>query len=444
MLGFRSARLPNWFGAFAVILICNSCHALNGQQSQFESVRDTLFGQKSVDNSVYFEVLGQLGGQPNRPRSISDGIPNERKSENNSQPLARPEAPALDNANPPVPFKQIQSVPLMGDAPGNTLIHPPRNTSIASFGLPDHQDRHSANRKIWGRKKSSRVGRFFRGVVDGICCPDPCYQPRWTMLANASFFTDSARPQNRQRYRWDYNSNFDFQDRAEYFWAQSGTLGPDAESFIDYDEISAYVETGGDKFSVFLVTPYRAIDLASDGHFAGFADLVAGTKSLLHDTELLQVSFQFETQIPTSSPSKGLSNGHVSLEPSLLLGIALSDVSFLQAQISEWIPIGGDADHAGALLSYSTSYNRVLWNSHDRTNLVGTIEYTGVSFQDGLFTSPTTLTTESASNETFSSMGGGFRLNICDKINFGVGSLFTLTDNHWAETQIRTEFQIRY
>lgn len=291
----------------------------------------------------------------------------------------------------------------------------------------------------------TRIGRFVQGVYQGICCPDPCYQPQWTMLANAGLFTESVRPQTRQRFQWEYNDNVLFQDRAEYLWARSGSRGPAAERSINYHELSMYVETGSEKFSFFVRTPYRSIYLESGGHFAGFSDITTGTKTLLHDTELLQVALQFETHIPTANALRGLSNGHVALEPSLIFGIQMSERSFLQAQIGEWIPIAGDPTYAGALLKYSTSYNRLLSGERESTSLIGTLEFRGISYQDGAYTNPFTSTSAvPASNESVGMMGGGLRLNICNKLNVGLGGLFRVSEEPWADATWRTEIQFRH
>src|SRR5262249_4090772 len=37
------------------------------------------------------------------------------------------------------------------------------------------------------------VGRFIGGLYECICCPDPCYEPRWLAVANNAFFVDAAR-----------------------------------------------------------------------------------------------------------------------------------------------------------------------------------------------------------------------------------------------------------
>lgn len=263
------------------------------------------------------------------------------------------------------------------------------------------------------------------------------------MLANAGLFTESVQPQNRQRFRWEYSDNYRFPDRAEYLWARSGGEGPAAENSINLHELSMLVETGSERFSFFVKTPYRSIYLESGGHFAGLADLTTGTKTLLHDTELLKVAMQFETHIPSANPLKGLGNGHVSLEPSLLFGIHLSERSFLQARIGEWIPIGGNPEFAGALLKYSTSYNRTLLGRVDSTSLIGMLEFSGISFQDGAYTDPITLLPVPASNRNLGRFGGGLRLNICNRFNVGFGAQFGLSDDA-PDAVVRTEIQFRH
>ena len=113
------------------------------------------------------------------------------------------------------------------------------------------------------------------------------------------------------------------------------------------------------------------------------------------------------------------------------------------AQIGEWSPIAGDTTFAGALLRYSVSYNRTLFEMPSNTSLTGTIEYSGISFQDGAYTDPDTLLPVSASNESIGLLGTGLRLNICDKMNFGFGVQYGVTDIS-PRTAFRTEIQFRH
>lgn len=294
------------------------------------------------------------------------------------------------------------------------------------------------------------VARFVHGIYQGICCPDPCYQPRWRPLADTAFFTNSVRPVNQQRFRWDFAEDLQRMDRAEYFWARadSNGLGPDPTpqtSFtgLDYDELTHYIEAAHGPIGVWFEYSYRSLDV--DGqHFAGFGDMSVGTKTLLYDTELLQIAMQFRTFIPQGASREGLGTGHASLEPSLIFGLNVSPVSFLQAQVGEWIPLGGDTDYAGSLLHYSMAYNHILYAPHPCVPIIGTMEVTGWSFQDGEFTDPVLGALQPASRDTYLHGATGIRLFICDKVDFGTGASFPLTDTGWQETWLRSEMRFRF
>lgn len=324
-----------------------------------------------------------------------------------------------------------------------TLIETPisANPLVGDCGCQHSCDCGQSDRP----RGKTRIERFLNGVYHGICHPDPCYQPEWTMLANAGLFTDALRPQNRQRFRWDFSNDYGLPDRAEYLWGRSGVKGPSFENSIDFHQLSYYLETGGDRFSFFVNTPYRSNYLNSGGHTAGFADLSTGTKTLLHDTDLLQVALQFETHIPSGNFLKGLGTGHVALEPALLFGVQLSRCSYLQTQISHWIPIGGTPEFAGSLTRYAASYNRTLLGRVDNTSLIGTLEYSGVSFQaGGVSTGPGAPGPAISTNEVnFAMLGSGLRLNICNKFNIGFGTQVGLNDDS-PSAMYRTEIQFRH
>jgi hypothetical protein len=294
---------------------------------------------------------------------------------------------------------------------------------------------------------STRIGRFLWAIHREACCADPCYDPHWWALADTAFFTGAARPVSQQRFRWDAGYDLIFPDRAEYFWARSGGggLGPAATpNAIRYHELSMYTEIAAGKFSMFTDLPYRSEYPDNSGHTAGFSDMTVGTKSMLHDSELMQVTFQMTTYIPIGVAGRGLGTGHVSLEPSLIFGLNVSRFGYLQAQVAEWIPLGGNPDYAGALLRFHTSYNHSLAGSPDAIHLLGNFELNGWGFQDGAYTSPTLGPNQPANDYVYLSAGPGLRLVVCDAIDFGAGSAFALTSDHWAERLIRTELRIRY
>jgi hypothetical protein len=307
------------------------------------------------------------------------------------------------------------------------------------------------------------IGRFLGELYHCLCCPDPCYQPTWVPEANSAFFVDYARPQTLTRFRWDDGINMQFPDRSEFFWARAGLTrknqfmgtGPKLPNFklrnghplrgwydIDWDQISYYQEAATSRASVFVEIPYRSWTSVLGPHHAGFSDMNAGTKSLLLDCELLQVTFQFRTYIPIGQTSKGLGVGHVSLEPSLLFALHLAAQTYLQAQISEWTPIGGSA-YAGAVFHHHASLNQVIWRITPDVPLIAMIEYNGWTFQAGNFTAPVIGPVHSA-GETYWTVGPSLRLSICKRIDFGAAIAYPVSDHHWADPQVRSEFRIIY
>lgn len=298
----------------------------------------------------------------------------------------------------------------------------------------------------------THVGRFFCAIYQSICCPDPCYEPHWLALADASFFVPAARPQNQQRVRWDAGLSLVFPDRAEYFWARAdgSGLGPRptapllGELGVDYHEMSLYTEAAHGNFGMFVEIPYRSIDPVAAPQAAGFGDMIVGTKSLLFDRELMQIAFQFRTIIPQGDSTRGLGTGHVSLEPSLLMALNLAPRTYLQAQVAEWIPLGGNPDYAGAILHYHFSFNHVVYQFLPDVPLIGTLEFNGWSFQTGAYTDPFLGGLQRAGDQTYTSFGPGLRLVICDKLDFGVGAAFAPSDERFAEQLFRTEFRWRF
>jgi hypothetical protein len=287
----------------------------------------------------------------------------------------------------------------------------------------------------------SRLGRIFGAYHDALCCPDPCYQPRWIDAANAAFFVDHARPVTMTRLRWDSGRNLIHPDRAEYFWAQIGGPGPaNRETRVDYNELHLYQEVGVDKFSMFIDLPYRSFDSQRNGGHGGIGDLQIGTKSLLLDSDLLQFTFQFVTTIPTAGPGGGIGTGHVSLDPSILTTWKLHDNTYFQSQTGYWFGVGNSN---GSILHYHNSINHVLWKPLSDTNLIGTLETVGYTFASGSFTDPV-LGQRPANGTTYFSIGPGFRLATCGKLDLGIGMQFAVTDRHFAQRLYRTELRWRF
>ena len=296
------------------------------------------------------------------------------------------------------------------------------------------------------------VERFLAGLYQVLACPDPCYEPYWDPLMNAAYFVDPVRPATQTRLRWDRGYNVRLPDRAEYFWARADGLGLGPRPYVgfkvsprvDYHELMLYQEAARGSFGVFTELPYRnSVPVGATGG-SGFGDMKFGTKSVLLDREMIQLTFQFTTSVPTGVAFRGLGVEHVSLEPSLLLAIKLTPWASVQGQISQWIPIGGDPGYAGGILHYHLSWNYTVWQPNSVVSIISTWELNGWSFQDGAYTDPVLGPNQPANNASYFSGGPGVRFCVTDNLDFGVGSAFAFSYPHWAATQFRLDFRYRY
>ena len=319
------------------------------------------------------------------------------------------------------------------------------------------------------------LGRFCSELYASLCCPDPCYEPGWVAAANAAFFVDYARPRTIQRFRNDYGWDLQFPDRNEFFWAReqiqrntpanssgsftniAGGVGPGrpktfpknkpflGQPSVNYDQFSFYNEVAAStRASLFVEIPYRTVSPRFGGYHAGFADMNIGTKGVIFDSELLLLTFQFRTYLPTGQAGFGLGTGHISLEPSLLGSLKLSPDAYLQGQLSEWIPIGGDNNYQGALIHYHGSYNQVLFRFAPDSPLIATFEGYGYTFQDGAYTNPAVGPYVNSSGSSYFNLGAGLRSVICNAIDFGGAISFPVTSNHFGDPLLRIELRILY
>ncbi len=296
------------------------------------------------------------------------------------------------------------------------------------------------------------IGGYFCDLYSCLCCPDPCYEPKWIPQADAAFFVDAARPVSQMKIGWDGGLNLIFPDRSEYFWARADGSGkgprptPPAlgERRLRYNDLVVYTETAAGGLSAIVNFPYRSVSPEIAAHASGFTDMTVGTKSLLFDCELLTLSLQMLTTIPTGNFSKGLGNGHLSLEPSLLFSLKLSHNTYMQGQISEWIPLGGDPNYSGAILHTHSSVNHVFCRVLPDVPIIGTLEVNTWSFQDGAYTDPNLGSNQRSGGRTYVSMGPGLRVFVCNRVDFGAGAAFAVTDQHFAQTVVRVMFRYRF
>ena len=106
-------------------------------------------------------------------------------------------------------------------------------------------------------------------------------------------------------------------------------------------QVSLYQEAAGERGSFFVEIPYRQINESWAPTQAGVGDINFGAKSLLFDSELLQLTFQLRTFMPSGNFMNNLGTGQFVLDPSILTSVKLGPETFFQGQFGNWIPLGG-------------------------------------------------------------------------------------------------------
>ena len=306
------------------------------------------------------------------------------------------------------------------------------------------------------------VGAFMTDLYQCLCCPDPCYEPRWEPAAYASFFADYARPRTVTRLRYDNLEDMTRPDRNQ-FWinnvklnrpnsAATGTVGLLRARL---QQVSLYQEAAGERGSFFVEYPYRQINESWAPTQAGFGDVNFGIKSLLFDCELLQIAFQLRTYMPSGNFTNNLGTGQFSLDPSILTSLKLGPETYFQGQFGNWVPLGGPGGNskiAGGVFYWLMSLNQVLWYATPDSPLIATLEMDGWSFENGGYT-PALMKNGTSPNAGFNprpdgggvsyfNIGPGLRQSICNRVDFG-GALTWATNNvHWAQPWFR--FEVRF
>ena len=295
------------------------------------------------------------------------------------------------------------------------------------------------------------AGAFVGNLYQSLCCPDPCYQPRWDPAANASMFADYAKPRTITRFRYDLMQNMTFPDRNEYFFKQSSTSLPYKNKvYRTYpsarvQQIYMYQEAAAAAGSLFVEYPYLQINPMLTPTQAGFGDIRFGSKSVLYDVEMLRVTFQFKTYMPTGNASKILGTGHVSLEPSILTSLKLGPETYLQGQFGQWIPLGGTQGLAGGIFFWYLSLNQVLTYVTPSSPLIVMLEMDGWSFENGGYSNPLKVGPKmisSGGGVSYFNIGPGLRLSICDKIDVGGTITWATQSMHWGNPWFR--FEVRF
>jgi hypothetical protein len=279
-------------------------------------------------------------------------------------------------------------------------------------------------------------------------------------VMNAPFWIDTTQPLQNCRIRADGAADWEFPDRIEYFWARTpGGKGPlppvnadpdligVGEPSVDYQEVSFYIERGGERFSIGTDLPIRAVDPEVRSNTTGFADMRVTTKTVLLDGKDWQLTQIFHTYLPTGSDNRGTGNGHVSLEPGVAWRYKWSDVTYFHGDLTYWFPIAADPDFSGQMLNYGIGISHI-WIDGDKWAIMPTFELNAWTVLDGRQTFPFVVDPLFEEIDTLSVLNihPGLRW-VCDTAGdcgvreFGISSGIAVTEDHWYEEILRLELR---
>ena len=270
----------------------------------------------------------------------------------------------------------------------------------------------------------------------------------------ATGYIDQAAPLSQFRFRFDSAYDNNRPDRAEFFYPKCGCFrlvppakggDPNApgpilpETRVDYQEYSGYLEFARNNWSVFIEAPIRAINPTNNDNASGFGDLNFGAKYAWWQTGESIFTTQLRAYMPTGDADRGLGTDHVSLEPALLFHRKLSDCLALDAELRDWIPIGG-TDFAGNVLRYGVGLTYFVYD-RPSLRLAPVAEVVGWTVLGGKELDGSTGVTLDATGDTIVNAKLGVRTWFGENNSIYVGYGRALTGTVWYKDIIRVEYR---
>ena len=388
--------------------------------------------------------------------------------------LFQPAVPARDNAG----FSILRPTVQLADAPVTEIPATPAHVPelVGELPLDDYGDgrlpiadelevdqtwvptEFAAREKALRERRPKPLVRLFRGVksyVAGQRRRDAGVGAE--RLPFALFELDASQPNNNFRLRYESAFDWEFPDRVEYLWSRIGGKGPAAptaptpvESSVDYQELRLAMEVGGAKFSATTEIPLRLINPTTLANTGGLGDMVITTKTVMVDSDSLQITQIMKTQTPTGTPSKGRGNGHVSMEQGIAARIKYRERLMLHNEMKLWFPLGGEPGFSGPIFRYGFGMAHLLYDS-DCFAVIPTLEFAGWSVLNGGQTEDVTVAGVVTGNQIVSIDGvniinvmPGVRLvrdTGVEVFEFGFSGGTVITSDQWYETMLRMDLR---
>jgi hypothetical protein len=273
-------------------------------------------------------------------------------------------------------------------------------------------------------------------------------------------YIDSAIPFSHVRLRYDAGFDNVSPDRAEFFYGKCGCFRgapapftdptapgpPQSERSVDYQDVAAYAEYAlCDIASVFAEFPIRFLNPEVNDNTGGLGDINVGFKYAFCMGCDQYVTFQLRAYLPTGDADRGLGTDHVSLEPGILLYKQLSDKLVLEAEVKDWIPLGG-TDFAGNVIRYGVGLSCTVVDCPQHW-VAPVVELVGWTVLDGKRLENDQLF--DASGDTIVNAKLGVRVGLRDgcgntMADFYAGYGRALTDEWWYRDIFRLEMRLRF
>lgn len=271
-------------------------------------------------------------------------------------------------------------------------------------------------------------------------------------------YIDSAIPRTMVRLRYDAAYDNNRPDRAEFFYPKCGcfaTLPPTNPAYdpkapgpplpekkVDYQDYSLYLEGAlNNRFSAFIEAPLRSINPEVNANETNIGDTNFGAKYALIADSCQYLTFQFRTFIPTGNASLGLGTNHVSLEPAILFYQQLSDRLRIEAELRDWIPIGG-TDFQGNVIRCGIGASYAVIQT-DNVRVAPVLEFVGWTVLNGKQATETG-DIQTAGGDTIVNGKLGARIDFGNHNSFYAGYGRALTGEVWYKDVIRAEYRLSF
>jgi hypothetical protein len=295
-------------------------------------------------------------------------------------------------------------------------------------------------------------------------------------------YIDNAIIGSQIRIRVDAAFDDNSPDRAEFFYAKCGCYralngtaiaaafdpnapgpGTGIPTALNYQQLYLNTEYAPLKrLSFFVEVPFRLLQPqgfvpaanlpftpVNFSNQAGISDVEAGFKAAAVANRSTYLTFQFRAYFPSGNSFKGLGTAHYSVEPAVLLYQKLSERMALEAQLSDWHPIGGSAGvpvsnsegFAGDIFTYGIGPSYRLYRG-ESVSISPVVELVGWRVLSGFQSLQPGFKDVSGTNIV--NIKAGARASIGSHNSIYVGFGQAVTHDIWYKHLVRLEYRYAF